>query len=85
LAACSRGQAWGHRRAHKETSRLEIEGSRGGFWAKFKSYLDRLGENGILSVFVGNGFDSQSAIKKVLYKFQFKIVNRIEHSADWEA
>jgi hypothetical protein len=40
--------------------------ARGGFWAKFKSYLDRLGENSVLSRFVDNGFDTDSAIEKVL-------------------
>jgi hypothetical protein len=34
--------------------------------ANSNSYLDRVGENGILSVFVDKGFDTESAIKKVL-------------------
>lgn len=36
-----------------------------------QSYLDRLGENGILSVFVNNEFAANSAIKKGLaFEFQ---------------
>ena len=38
---------------------------RAGFWDKFKSHLDMLGENRVLSAFVDNGFDTDSAIEKV--------------------
>jgi hypothetical protein len=39
---------------------------RGGFWVRFKSYLDRLGENRVLCAFVDKGFDTYTAIDKGL-------------------
>ena len=56
--------SWSRRRRGKNqslNSRLRAR-----FWTKFKSYLDRLGEISVLSEFVDNGFDTDSAIEKVL-------------------
>jgi hypothetical protein len=55
----------GQGRIFRDTSKLEIEGSRPDFGLSLESYLDRLGEIGIILGFVDNGFDTESAIEKV--------------------
>jgi len=37
---------------------IQKSGFRGGFWAEFQSYLDRLGGIRVLSEFVDKGFDT---------------------------